>query len=276
MTNLTKLVFCLLSSFCLYGDLKENFHNPSFFESSSSVFLVHIPKAAGTSCRGFLINNFRNEQVISKKPSSRLEFYPTAYLDEIFKKRLPFMIENTDVFYFSHTPLYYLENCIDKVSVLTLIRDPVKRQKSHINYFALLSLGSENKLFVLDQNKHKMTSATTPNLQTLYLSLLNPFDSSISMEKHLESAKFNLRYKIAFFGITEWLQESLEEFLKKFGINQTSKVTWENTSFDKKIPKIDMDLEKIKEANWADIELYEFAKDLFLTRYPHYRAKFNR
>jgi hypothetical protein len=117
--------------------------------------------------------------------------------------------------------------------------------------------------------KNILMLSTTFNFQTLYLSSLDPFNSEISMESHLESAKYNLQYNLDYFGLTECLQDSLDELTKKMNRYKAKQVPVSNTTFDK--PKLDIafDEEKLTQENWADIELYKFAKELFYERFPH-------
>ena len=94
----------------------------------------------------------------------------------------------------------------------------------------------------------------------------------------LESAKKSLA-SFAWFGITEFMNESLELFEDRFemtlsrkplffsGAGQKSKSAW---LWEKMTPE---EIKMVRNANLLDLQLYDYAKALFLKRYGKLKAK---
>lgn len=102
-----------------------------------------------------------------------------------------------------------------------------------------------------------------------------------TMNKILESAKKNLRDRISFFTLTEFQRLSQYLFEKTFKRNfdvkfvlKSSTVAGSFMSGDNEAEKIsDEDVKKIKELNKYDIELYNYAKELFVERIKYFRRE---
>lgn len=102
--------------------------------------------------------------------------------------------------------------------------------------------------------------------------------TGISTEKRgkvmLESAMRNLR-EMAFFGLTEYQEESQYLFEKTFGLKFQDPFTQFNlseTTAGTKTPKFNSSmLSQIKALNSLDLKLYEFARDLFFKRSKRFR-----
>lgn len=105
------------------------------------------------------------------------------------------------------------------------------------------------------------------------LRLVNCYNTSFMSTKRrdltlLNSAKSNLE-KMAFFGLTEHQTESQMMFEQVFDLRFKSPFTQNNVTTSSK-SEHDLDqsvLDKIAEINHLDVELYEFAKNLFNQRY---------
>lgn len=88
-------------------------------------------------------------------------------------------------------------------------------------------------------------------------------DPSISIAEHLASAKKTLREKIFFIAILERFKESIDLLSKKLGWTPIVELSCRNTTeaWYQEYPQELIDL--IAQRNWADIELYQFALELF-------------
>ncbi|XP_029416308.1 heparan-sulfate 6-O-sulfotransferase 2 isoform X2 [Nannospalax galili] len=109
------------------------------------------------------------------------------------------------------------------------------------------------------------------------LTLVGCYNLSVMPEKQrnkvlLESAKSNLKH-MAFFGLTEFQRKTQYLFEKTFNMNFISPFTQYNTTRASSV-EINEEIQKrIEGLNFLDMELYSFAKDLFLQRYQFMRQK---
>ncbi|XP_040192041.1 heparan-sulfate 6-O-sulfotransferase 3 [Rana temporaria] len=86
----------------------------------------------------------------------------------------------------------------------------------------------------------------------------------------LQSAKNNLK-NMAFYGLTEFQRKTQYLFERTFNLKFISPFTQFNTT---RASNVDIDKwsrERIKELNYLDMQLYEYAKDLFLQRFQYTR-----
>ncbi|KAM5221830.1 heparan-sulfate 6-O-sulfotransferase 2 isoform 2-T2 [Ctenodactylus gundi] len=109
------------------------------------------------------------------------------------------------------------------------------------------------------------------------LTLVGCYNLSVMPEKQrnkvlLESAKSNLK-RMAFFGLTEFQRKTQYLFEKTFNMNFISPFTQYNTTRASSV-EINEEIQKrIEGLNFLDMELYSYAKDLFLQRYQFMRQK---
>uniref|UniRef100_H3BFH1 Heparan-sulfate 6-O-sulfotransferase n=1 Tax=Latimeria chalumnae TaxID=7897 RepID=H3BFH1_LATCH len=109
------------------------------------------------------------------------------------------------------------------------------------------------------------------------LSLVGCYNLSILQEEKrnqvlLDSAKENLK-RMAFFGLTEFQRKTQYLFEKTFNMNFISPFIQYNSTRASSV-EIDKQTQKHIEAlNFLDMDLYDYAKDLFLQRYQHMRQK---
>ncbi|KAM6151761.1 heparan-sulfate 6-O-sulfotransferase 2 isoform 2-T2 [Rhynchocyon petersi] len=109
------------------------------------------------------------------------------------------------------------------------------------------------------------------------LTLVGCYNLSVMPEKQrnkvlLESAKTNLKH-MAFFGLTEFQRKTQYLFEKTFNMNFISPFTQYNTTRASSV-EINEEIQKrIERLNFLDMELYSYAKDLFLQRYQFMRQK---
>lgn len=266
-----KIIYYLFIATCHYlsAHSESNFEKSSLFDKNRTILFVHIPKTAGISTVLFSQKCLSKKSVlVDKNPGGSLHHFPETSHDEKFIDLLSYYLVSPfyNLFLWSHMPYTYAAPFKDKALVFTILRDPVERQLSHKRFFKLQVNVKPDE--ILHAEKNLLHSSATCNMQTLYLSSLDPFDSSIAIEDHLESAIYNLEHNIAFFGLTEYLEASLYELAKKLNVQKLQPVDVVNVTSDKTYLNEESDFEKMKEENWADIELYKFAKELFFKRYP--------
>jgi Sulfotransferase family len=265
--SFTALVFSFSS---LFAEADTNFEKNELFEKNRSIIFIHIPKTAGISTVVFSQESLKKKPVlVDKNPGGLKNHFPETAHDKTFSLLLSRYLTSSfyNFFLWSHMPYTYAAPYKDRALLFTILRDPVERQLSHRRFFKLqVNVKPEEILHAEDNILH---SSSTQNMQTLYLSSLDPYDSSIDIHDHLQSAKYNLKHNIAFFGLTEYLDESLNELCKKQNLSDIKPVKKVNVTSDKPFLKEPYDYEKMKQDNWADVQLYAFAKNLFFERFPH-------
>ncbi|KAM4020790.1 heparan-sulfate 6-O-sulfotransferase 2 isoform 1-T1 [Anomaloglossus baeobatrachus] len=109
------------------------------------------------------------------------------------------------------------------------------------------------------------------------LSLVGCYNLSVMREDQrnkvlLDSAKENLK-RMAFFGLTEFQRKTQYLFEKTFNMNFISPFTQFNSTRASSVEIDDQTQRRIETLNFLDMELYEYAKDLFLQRYQFMRQK---
>lgn len=267
------ILLFLNTGFCLITASETNFEKTSMFDKDRTILFVHIPKTAGISTVLFSQKCLNKKPVlVDKNPGGSLNHFPEVSHDKKFIELLSYYLASPfyNLFLWSHMPYTYAAPFKDKALVFTILREPIERQLSHKRFFKLQVNVKPDE--ILHAEKNLLHSSATFNMQTLYLSSLDPFDCSIDMKDHLASAIYNLENNIAFFGLTEYLDESLCEFAKKLDAQKQQPVDVVNVTSDKTYLNEPYEDEKLKEENWADIELYKFAKELFFKRYPHLQS----
>uniref|UniRef100_F6UBA1 Heparan-sulfate 6-O-sulfotransferase n=1 Tax=Xenopus tropicalis TaxID=8364 RepID=F6UBA1_XENTR len=88
----------------------------------------------------------------------------------------------------------------------------------------------------------------------------------------LQSAKNNLK-NMAFYGLTEFQRKTQYLFERTFNLKFISPFTQFNSTRASNVDIDERSRERIKELNYLDVQLYEYAKDLFLQRFQYTRQQ---
>ena len=215
------------------------------------VFFLHIPKSGGMSFRLLLADRYAARECFI---DTWLATNPENVNRQV--KNIKFL---------SGHFLYSLmrEPCRDFVKV-TFLREPVARVLSEQRY----CLYNGFKDFPLVLREHFLPPDGEPiytaaNIACKLLSQLDPQDPNITIAQHLESAKETLVRDFDFVGITEELEESIALFFASRGWKQPEKIPQYNVTNPALTRYPRTLLQEIAERNWADIELYAFAKELY-------------
>lgn len=109
------------------------------------------------------------------------------------------------------------------------------------------------------------------------LSLVGCYNLSVMAEDQrnkvlLDSAKENLKH-MAFFGLTEFQRKTQYLFEKTFSMNFISPFMQYNSTRASSVDIDEATQKRIEVLNFLDMELYDYAKDLFLQRYQYMRQK---
>jgi len=212
-----------------------------------NIFFIHIPKTGGQSFSALLDDLFHVEQI-----------YPHQTLAERHLKTDSNRMESYKLVH-GHFPLCVLKDLVDKSLeshfCCTFLRSPLARVLSAYKH-VLRDVAFTNWIF---EN----------NTSTFYLSGLPLNKGPYSLNAHLESAKETLE-QLDFVGILEDYEASIKMFCDILGIPRWMvSARKSNVSFNT-LGQIENKLkDEILSANWADVELYRYAKKIFQQKLAH-------
>jgi predicted SAM-dependent methyltransferase len=248
------------------------------------LIFTHIPKTAGTSFRQILMNQAKRDHGFL--------CYPGLFENQTTKERIlslkeRLIVEDREkgtktqkiravaghIGYGIHQ-MIPLRAC----QYITFLRDPVERVISY--YFHLHRLekvgtpeGDQSE-YIQNYIDNKIL-IETDNLQTRYLSgvawqniVMGDVDYQVKFgecdEKLLQQAKYNLK-NYYLFGLQDKFAESLNLFASEFNWN-LGKHAFQTTLNKKREKQLDIapeTIQTIKDLNWLDVELYQYAQKLF-------------
>jgi len=226
---------------------------------------LHIPKTAGTTMRSIIRSHFDTEHSEEIYPHwGKADFHrQIRRLSGERKKRLRCLQGHF---------VYGVHKHFDKKPVyVAMVRDPVERAIS-LYHFILLNpqhhMHRELKEGGLTlENYHEWRStrmAAAYNAQTRYLAGVVDREPT---ERDLAEAKRNVERYFALVGLTEQFDETVFLMNSAFGWNTR---VYGRLNITAKRPKrnelSEETLKNIQNANWMDMELYSFVKDLFEKR----------
>ena len=274
---------------------------PDFLRSENSIFgknleknkkflFHHIPKTAGSTFRGFLNTMFETSEIC-----------PAETVDELEKYK-----QNKDYrLYAGHFSYGAINKFLNNAIWVTFLREPnqriISQYYNHINldripiewvkrienrpewqeYMRSIS-GCSLREWILLPNKWANSLTCNRQVQAFIPQDLRIKinDWSLYDEELLKIAKQNLKSKFSFLGIQEYFDLSFLLFSATFGILplQVSNSFTTNINNKKKFGekyKISKDLtDLINSRNKMDWELYEFGKNLFLSRVETILSKY--
>ena len=231
---------------------------------------VHIPKTGGITFQKIINRSFEGHEII--------RFFKTGkslwILKDIFlltpeeRSQIKVMA--------AHSSFIGVRLFFKNVKYITFLRDPVNRIIS--DWFYATKAGPGNPLFSrATQSDYPLEKAVEEceylkNQQARKITGL----PLIWPDKFLlKAAKEALIKKFKFFGLTEFFNESIVLFKKQFRFKEVGYSKKENVNIYDKEKVITPSLVKtIERYNMVDIELYDFAKNLFMERIQVYGNSF--
>ncbi|WP_368298715.1 sulfotransferase family 2 domain-containing protein [Cytobacillus firmus] len=223
--------------------------------SKELIIHTHIPKTGGMTLRSIVNKNYDKEKMLTNVFSSSVSK---------FKKDIQ---EKTDIeFVTGHHPFGLHEYTNRPCAYITMLRDPIERVISMYYY----NLRKENhplhkkvkQLTFEEFINDKGLSRRTINRQTQKIvGSLNPREDDLQKAKNILSK----HYKVV--GITEMFDESIFLMKKELG--------WQDISYERKNYTADRPtreqfsneiIERIKELNHIDMQLYKWAKRNLMER----------
>lgn len=241
----------------------------------SEVFIfTHIPKTSGVSLMRELIEpNFVPEQMYGYRTLK-------LFLSDIRKDYR---------FVRGHVP-YGLHRFTNRpVRYITFLRDPIDRA---ISFYYFVQQDGDNPAtrHPLCDYAESVTLKTFyqnkafQNYQTRFISgflgtkFYRIFGSDMLKSHVLRTAKRNLANQYECFGLLEEREKSLELFRHRFGWHDSQQVPHQKKTRNRlRVKDIDEEtLAALQAGNALDIQLYDYAVNLFHQNYDHYRLSGSR
>jgi len=223
------------------------------FANTDRVIFHHIPKTGGITTRSVLNSNFSKEETLPEFYQFQIEGRP---ISELFQYK----------FIRGHFPVCRLKEVPGKR--VTFLRGPIKRVLSaHRYYNQHFKKSPDNEISREFICSPEDPLETMRNHQCKFLSSLDMYDPNISDKEHLESAKYNLEHNFFFVGITEDLDNALPILCRLLKLAPPPNVPKCNRTRKPKEGYPEEIIRGIRERNWADIQLYSFAKQLYEKKY---------
>jgi hypothetical protein len=233
------------------------------------LLFLHIPKTAGTTIRDILKKTYGGGLQVGGLEHNIHDRFPTdetlSGIEERFKDKNAFTLHMCfGLHAYLQRPHHYL----------TFLREPIQRSISHYNFFVRMR---ENIVWH-DVVKRGITAFHTEghiqwrNMQTRFLAGREVVGKEVIDETDLELAKQNLRDEIELLGIVERFDESVLycqhqlDWDRPFYLkaNQSKRVLKDKTIT---YASLNSDEKKmIEHVNRYDLELYDYAKQLFQNR----------
>jgi hypothetical protein len=261
----------------LYKPLFANPARPNTKESKvssirddQSIIYVHLPKCGGTTLNRIIEWEYPPLRVFSVDPSffrwsyQHLLRWPQERLARIkvFKGHMPFGLH---------------KRLSQPATYITVLRDPIDRAISQY-YFPLTHRLQPRHRVVKNLTLEEYVPITPyKNVQTKLLSGLErgyDFVAGECSAGELELAKRNLSTHFSLVGLTERFDESLALAKIEFGWHIDQYADFNVTRHRPKKDQIPASTrELIREHNRFDVELYDYAVDLFEERVKRHAAK---
>jgi len=213
------------------------------------VIFHHIPKTGGMTIQKIINSYYPKEKIC-----------PDARYFQIDKRT---DIEKFTLFrgHFFYSQLKFLPG-----KRITFLRDPIQLVLSASRYKEQV-FAHKPRLF---SKFHFFPPGdpleTLTNHQCHFLSSFDPRNKKIPDRQHLESAKQNLN-NFFFVGITEDMDAGAPILCKMLGYPAPETVPHINQTHSPKKEYSQKLLRKIRKRNWADIELYNYAKKLYIEKF---------
>ncbi len=233
---------------------------------------THIPKCGGTSFRQYFNVSAINSGISKDQiyipgfngllNESNFEQLNKEQLDTLTKQQLQVIAAHCK--YNVHReyslsmqrPFYY-----------TVLRDPVDRFISHYNFF-YFTLGYRNlkgvTLNELSTDRFDFIVKLIGDLQVRYLANFK-YPKILGPDNMLKLAKYNLQYEYGCFGLLDYAADSIE----LLSFSEIPWITFNSIDLPKRnIGTVSYEiseevLARIKDANKLDINLYQFANELW-------------
>lgn len=224
---------------------------------------LHIPKTAGTTFTNILNDQYKDE----------VKFQLTGDIKSDISRfeQLSLQQQNAVVLYTGHAPISTGVKVIDAINVVTFLRDPVERVKSFCQHVSEGKSPYLLKKFPPDAfDVQKFLHSRIFELNNLQTKMLvnqgaSAVDFNMSNDEALQMATDHLFNRVKAFGLVEYFDESLILFQQKFAWKLPVYQRLNSKNINKLITFEPHHIDHIKSLNALDIELYDRAKEHFLS-----------
>ncbi len=225
---------------------------------------LHIPKTAGTTFISILKRRYFAKKSFEFSGDIENDIIRYERLSENYKKNIELFI--------GHAPIITGIDKADNAAIVTFLREPVNRVKSFCQHVMegksphLIKYFPPDK-FNLDEFLESGNEELT-NLQTKMLinsgdgalpNLLNNLSEDIAVKTAID----NLFNRISFFGLQEYFDESLILMSESLNWPMLVYASKNKRNIKKKLSFEKHHIEKIKQLNKLDLEVYKGAKEYF-------------
>lgn len=227
----------------------------------SKIIFLHIPKAAGTTLRDIIHRQYAADEIYE------LDSQEFVQAQEDFKQLDP--AKKAEITILMGHMYFGLHEFIDfPATYITMLRNPIERVISYYHFVKKLTSHEDYELIktknISLQQYCQMGRQNMCNGQTRFLSGAGA--SAIGDRPMLAMAKQNLQQNFAVVGIQERFDESLLLLQKKLGWHRAPYYYRRNTNRTNSYSRLEISSETlsvIKKHNELDLELYEYANQIF-------------
>jgi len=229
------------------------------------VIFLHVPKTAGTTLHHILERCYPRNQICSfKDPNYRSELENFQKLSTETREAYRLIKGHLSFGFHRHLP--------GRSTYITFLREPVARAlsfyhyaRSHPEHYLYPLLGDDHVDLKILLRQRTPTTHELFNLQTSMVAGDEWDDPERPADRAaLERAKQNLRSHFDVVGLTEEFDTSLRLLRRRFGWKVRFYTRKNVTRRKDQIDNLDPETHSlVREANALDIELYQFARELF-------------
>jgi hypothetical protein len=230
-----------------------------------TVIFLHVPKTAGTTLHHILERCYPRNQICSfKDPNYRSELENFQKLSTETREAYRLIKGHLSFGFHRHLP--------GRSTYITFLREPVARAlsfyhyaRSHPEHYLYPLLGDDHVDLKILLRQRTPTTHELFNLQTSMVAGDEWDDPERPADRAaLERAKQNLRSHFDVVGLTEEFDTSLRLLRRRFGWKVKFYTRKNVTRRKDQIDNLDPETHSLlREANALDIELYQFARELF-------------
>ena len=229
------------------------------------MIFLHVPKTAGTTLHHILERCYPRNQICSfKDPKYRSELENIQKLSTETREAYRLIKGHLSFGFHRHLP--------GRSTYITFLREPVARAlsfyhyaRSHPEHYLYPLLGDDHVDLKILLRQRTPTTHELFNLQTSMVAGDEWDDPERPADRAaLERAKQNLRSHFDVVGLTEEFDTSLRLLRRRFGWKVRFYTRKNVTRRKDQIDNLDPETHSLlREANALDIELYQFARELF-------------
>jgi len=229
------------------------------------VIFLHVPKTAGTTLHHILERCYPRNQICSfKDPNYRSELENFQKLSTEKREAYRLIKGHLSFGFHRHLP--------GRSTYITFLREPVARTlsfyhyaRSHPEHYLYPLLGDDHVDLKILLRRRTATTHELFNLQTSMVAGDEWDDPERPADRAaLKRAKQNLRSHFDVVGLTEEFDTSLRLLRRRFGWKVRFYTRKNVTRRKDQIDNLDPETHSLlREANALDIELYQFARELF-------------